>query len=233
MIRYLASQGAEQEFIARVVGTSVDTLVKHCRADLNSGVEQVHLEVGAALIKQIQAGNIAMPGMASATSAGRIAHCRPSMRNRSPAVARSSVHCIGGRNSSHTDARSEATAIAIARPSRARGDHQRDAAGRSSSAGNTSHSVFGMWLSRRAAVVPTATYSRPATSPDPRRLFRSAQPTSDARSPPGARSTARAATASAASASDRRGGAAADRSASRGDTPPTQSPSPTTARRFR
>jgi hypothetical protein len=59
MIRYLASQGAEQEFIARVVGTSVDTLVKHCRADLNSGVEQVHLEVGAALIKQIQAGNIA------------------------------------------------------------------------------------------------------------------------------------------------------------------------------
>jgi len=58
MIRYLASQGAEQEFIARVVGTSVDTLVKHCRADLNAGVEQVHLEVGAALIKQIQAGNV-------------------------------------------------------------------------------------------------------------------------------------------------------------------------------
>lgn len=58
MIRYLAGQGAEQKFIASVVGVGVDTLVKYCRADLDCGMEEVHLQVGAALIKQIEAGNV-------------------------------------------------------------------------------------------------------------------------------------------------------------------------------
>ena len=64
-----------------------------------------------------QNGNMFRPGIASAINPGRITHFRPSRRNRSRAVTRSTAHWSGGAMTSQKDKLSEiaATTNAAAR----------------------------------------------------------------------------------------------------------------------
>jgi hypothetical protein len=48
---------ATQETIARVLGTTVDTLVKHCREELNGGQEVAYAHIDSALFKKAMAGD--------------------------------------------------------------------------------------------------------------------------------------------------------------------------------
>ena len=61
-----------------------------------------------------QNGNMLRPGMASAINPGRITHFRPSRRNRSSAVTRSTAHWTGSAMSSQKDKPSEIAATANA-----------------------------------------------------------------------------------------------------------------------
>ena len=57
-----------------------------------------------------QNGNMFRPGIASAINPGRITHFRPSRRNRSRAVTRSTAHWSGGAMTSQKDKLSEIAA---------------------------------------------------------------------------------------------------------------------------
>jgi len=56
IVRFLAGR-ATQETIASVVGTTVDTLVKHCREEFNEGAAEADLMVEGALFRECMKGN--------------------------------------------------------------------------------------------------------------------------------------------------------------------------------
>lgn len=55
----MANSGrATQETIAKTLGITVETLVKHCRAELNAGVEVADAHVEGALFRECMKGNV-------------------------------------------------------------------------------------------------------------------------------------------------------------------------------
>lgn len=57
-IRVLSTEGATQEKIAAIMGVSVETLVKHCRAELEDGVEIVNAQIAGSLVSEAMKGNV-------------------------------------------------------------------------------------------------------------------------------------------------------------------------------
>ncbi|GHH09323.1 hypothetical protein GCM10008023_05860 [Sphingomonas glacialis] len=56
-IKRLATVGTPQEVIARIVGFSVDTLDRHCRAELDAGLEEANAQIAGALFAKAMAGD--------------------------------------------------------------------------------------------------------------------------------------------------------------------------------
>lgn len=58
MVRVCMATGFTQEQVAAILGVDHDTLVKHCKRELETGHLQIDAEMGGKLVKQCRAGNV-------------------------------------------------------------------------------------------------------------------------------------------------------------------------------
>jgi len=92
----------------------LDELVHPCRSRIGRGVPRTAI----APTTSSQNGSTPKPGIASRASPGNSSHCRPSTKNRSNAVPRSTTHTSGGKGVAKAPIASEIPAMAKARTSR-------------------------------------------------------------------------------------------------------------------